>query len=65
MWCERRMTTVPVPCVAAIAAAASSARSVSHVPGSRPPSHVCAAARALTIDGSPDFAIEPDSISAR
>ena len=33
MWCERRMTTVPVPYVAAIAAAASSARSVSHGPG--------------------------------
>ena len=49
------MTTVPVPCVAAIAAAASSARSVSHGPGRRPPSHVCAAGRELTTVGAPVF----------
>ena len=65
MWCERRMTTVPVPCVAAIVAAASRARSVSHGPGRRPPSHVCAAGRVFTIDGSPAFAIDPLSISSR
>ena len=59
------MTTVPVPQVAAIVAAASSARNVSHGPGSRPPSHVCAAGREWTIVGSPDFAIDPFSISAR
>ena len=65
MWCERRMTTVPVPCVAAIVDAVSSARSVSQGPGSRRPSHVCAAVRSLTISGAPDFAIDPCSISAR
>ena len=51
MWCERRITTVPVPCVDAIAIAASSARSVSQGPGSRWPSQVCAAGSALTTVG--------------
>ena len=65
MWCERRMTTVPVPQVAAIAAARSSARSVSHGPGSRPPSQVSVAGRALTTVGAPSFAIVPFCSSAR
>src|SRR4030095_3911512 len=51
MWCERRITIVPVPYVAAIVAAVSSARNVSHGPGSLPPSHVSAAGRELTIVG--------------
>ena len=59
------MTTVPVPLSAAILAATSSARSVSHGPGSRRPSHVCAAGRSLTISGSPDRVIVPRSISPR
>ena len=59
------MTTVPVPYVAAIAIAVSSARSVSHGPGSRPPSQVCAAGRELTIAGAPSLAIAPFSISPR
>ena len=49
----------------AIAAAASSARSVSQGPGSRPPSHACAAGRELTRAARPTFAIEPFSISPR
>ena len=57
------MTTVPVPQVVAIAIAASSARSVSHGPGSRLPSQACAAGRALTTSGAPDVAIVPLSIS--
>lgn len=59
------MTTVPVPCVAAIVAAASSARSVSQGPGSRLPSQVSTAGRELTTEGAPAFAIDPFSSSAR
>jgi hypothetical protein len=64
MW-ERRMTTVPVPLVAAMLAAVSSARSVNQGPGKRRPSQVCAAGRALTTSGAPVFVIAPFSISAR
>src|SRR4051812_30369113 len=59
MWCERRMTIVPVPQVSAIFAAASSARSVNHGPGSRPPSHVCVAGVELTTLGAPALVIDP------
>ena len=65
MWCARRMTTVPVPYVAAIVAAVSNARSVSHVPGRRWPSHACTAGREFTTVGAPSFAIVPFPISAR
>ena len=65
MWCERRIATVPVPQAAAISAAASSARSVSHGPGSRRPSQVCAEGCAATTSGAPSLAIAPFSSSAR
>ena len=51
MWCERRITTVPLPQLLAIAIAASIARSTSHGPGSRWPSQVCTAAREATSVG--------------
>ena len=65
MWCERRMATVPVPYVAAIAIAASIARSVSQGPGRRWPSQVCVAGRDATTTGSPSLRIVPLSSSAR
>ena len=44
---------LPVPQSRAIAVARSSARSVSHGPGRRLPSHISAAARALRTSGAP------------
>ena len=59
MWCERRITTVPLPHWDAIDIAASSARRVSHGPGSRRPSQAWVAARAPVTSGSPAAAIVP------
>jgi len=65
MWCERRMTTVPVPALFAIRIAVSSARNVSQGPGNLRPSQVSAAGRRLTTSGAPSRAIAPFSISPR
>ena len=65
MWWLCRITTVPVPQRAARFVASSIARSTSHGPGSRRPSHVTAAGASASTSGSPSRVMEPDSSSAR